>query len=59
MSLDAQPGAASSSLTTNDFKKAEQFAKYAISALQFEDAPTAMDYFLKAMAVLQGKPVKS
>ena len=36
-----------------DYAKAQKFCKYASSALQYEDVPTAIDNLQKALKLLQ------
>uniref|UniRef100_F1KYH2 Vacuolar protein sorting-associated protein VTA1 n=1 Tax=Ascaris suum TaxID=6253 RepID=F1KYH2_ASCSU len=41
-----------SKLTMNDYVEAQKYAKYAVSALQYEDASTAIENMHKALAIL-------
>ena len=43
----------SSNLTMEDYIEAQKYAKYAVSALSFEDAKTAIENLEKAMAILK------
>lgn len=54
-SAGSNPAAAappSSKLTMDDFIAAQNAAKFAVSALHYEDAATAIDYMHKALAIL-------
>ena len=42
-------------LTLDDFMEARKYVKYALSALDYEDAKTAIENMTKAMQVLQKK----
>ena len=46
---------AASGLKLEDFIEARKYCKYALSALDYEDAPTAIENMLKSMKVLQGQ----
>jgi hypothetical protein len=35
--------------------ESQKFAKFAVSALGYEDVPTAIDYLQKALALLVGR----
>lgn len=40
-------------LTLDDFMEAQKYAKYAVSALSYEDAKTAIESMMKALEILQ------
>jgi vacuolar protein sorting-associated protein VTA1 len=40
-------------LVATDYTKAQKYCKYASSALQYEDVPTAIDNLQKALRLLQ------
>ena len=54
--VDPTPSSTSSSnFTTQDFEQAQKLCRFAASALQYEDVPTAIDNLQKALALLQSK----
>ncbi len=40
------------SLSAEDFSKAQKYAKYAVSALSYEDTPSAVENLQKALNIL-------
>lgn len=51
-STNPESQASQSGLTLDDFMEAQKYAKYAVSALSYEDAKTAIDSMMKALAIL-------
>lgn len=52
---DSSPSSVRSNLSTQDFEQAQKLCRFAASALQYEDVPTAIDNLQKALALLQSK----
>ena len=49
----SKPNTSGVQLEATDYTKAQKYCKYASSALQYEDVPTAIDNLQKALRLLQ------
>lgn len=52
-SQDVSKNSGNEKLTLDDYMEAQKYAKYAVSALSYEDSETAIESMMKALTILK------